>query len=255
MPYVLVMSDLPSPYVTIGTVILSSDWEHTEWVSECCGRPGYQTVFSDQFARRVARSYRKRGLDRTQRRLVSFLTDCGINNASLLEIGGGVGEIQIELLTRGARKATNLEISRNYEAEAAALLHGSGLADRIERQFVDIAASPDEVEPADVVVLHRVVCCYPDYERLISAAASHAKRLLVFSYPHRNVFTRMIIGCENLLHRLRRSDFRAFVHPPAAMIKTAEAAGLSPRYRHHGLAWNIAGLERLSRSDRLPDSA
>jgi 2-polyprenyl-3-methyl-5-hydroxy-6-metoxy-1,4-benzoquinol methylase len=213
-------------------------------MSDCCGRTGYQTVFSDRFAKRVARTYRRRGLDPTERRLVSFLADRGIQDASVLEIGGGVGEIQIELLARGAREATNLEISRNYEAEAARLLARSGLADRVQRRFVDIAAAPDQVAPADVVVLHRVVCCYPDYERLVSAAAGHAKRLLVFSYPSRNLLFRMIVGCENLLHRLRGSDFRAFVHPPDAMIAVAQAQGLALSYRHHGLPWSIAGFVR-----------
>ena len=213
-------------------------------MADCCGRSGYQTVFSDRFARRVARTYRKRGLDSTQRRLVSFLTDRGITDASVLEIGGGVGEIQIELLARGARTATNLEISQNYEAEAAALLERSGMADRVTRQFVDIGASPEAAEPADVVVLHRVVCCYPDYARLLAAAASHAKRLLVFSHPPENVLSRMIIGGENLLRRLSRNDFRAFVHPPNAMISAAQAQGMSVTYRHRGLSWNIVGLER-----------
>ena len=213
-------------------------------MSDCCDRTGYQTVFSDRFARRVARMYCRRGLDRTQRRLVTFLTERGIEHASVLEIGGGVGEIQIELLSRGARKATNLEISRNYEPEAAALLERFGMVDRVQRRFVDIATSPNAVEPADVVVLHRVVCCYPDYERLLSAAAGHAKRLLVYSHPPRNSLIRMIISCENLLHRLRGSDFRAFVHPPAAMIKTAEAQGMSVSYRHRGVSWHVVGLER-----------
>jgi 16S rRNA G966 N2-methylase RsmD len=213
-------------------------------MSDCCDRTGYQTVFSDRFARRVARMYCRRGLDRTQRRLVTFLTERGIEHASVLEIGGGVGEIQIELLSRGARKATNLEISRNYEPEAEALLERFGMVDRVQRRFVDIATSPNAVEPADVVVLHRVVCCYPDYERLLSAAAGHAKRLLVYSHPPRNSLIRMIISCENLLHRLRGSDFRAFVHPPAAMIKTAEAQGMSVSYRHRGVSWHVVGLER-----------
>jgi 16S rRNA G966 N2-methylase RsmD len=213
-------------------------------MSDCCDRTGYQTVFSDRFARRVARMYCRRGLDRTQRRLVTFLTERGIEHASVLEIGGGVGEIQIELLSRGARKATNLEISRNYEPEAAALLERFGMVDRVQRRFVDIATAPNAVEPADVVVLHRVVCCYPDYERLLSAAAGHAKRLLVYSHPPRNSLIRMIISCENLLHRLRGSDFRAFVHPPTAMIKTAEAQGMSVRYRHRGVSWHVVGLER-----------
>jgi 16S rRNA G966 N2-methylase RsmD len=215
-------------------------------MSDCCNRTGYQTVFSDRFARRVARTYRKRGLDPTQRRMVSFLTDRGIKDASVLEIGGGVGEMQIELLSRGAREATNLEISRSYETQAAALLGRSGMTDRVRRRFVDIATSPDEVEPANVVVLHRVVCCYPDYERLLSAAASHAKRLLVYSHPPRNLLSRMMIGCENLLRRLRGNDFRAFVHPPAAMIKAAQAQGLSVSYRHRGMSWTIAGFERFA---------
>jgi 16S rRNA G966 N2-methylase RsmD len=176
--------------------------------------------------------------------MVSFLTEHGIEHASVLEIGGGVGEIQIELLSRGAGSATNLETSHNYEPEAAALLARYGRADRVTRQFVDIATSPDDVDPADVVVLHRVVCCYPDYERLLSAAAAHAKRLLVYSHPPRNPLIRLIISCENLLHRLRGSDFRAFVHPPAAMIKAAEAQGMSVSYRHRGVSWHIVGLER-----------
>ena len=213
-------------------------------MSDCCDRPGYQTVFSDRFARRIARTYRKRGLSRTQLRMVSFLTERGIEDASVLEIGGGVGELQLELLYRGVRAVTNLEISSGYEAEAAALLEDAGMAARVTRRLLDIASSPEEVETADVVVLHRVVCCYPDYERLLSAAASHAKRLLVFSHPPRNLFTRSVLSVENLLHRLRSSDFRAFAHPPAAMINVAEANGLSVSYRHSGLSWHVVGLER-----------
>ena len=60
----------------------------------------------------------------------------------MLEIGGGVGEMQIELLSRGARKATNLEISRSYETQAAVLLDRSGMTDRVTRRFTDIATSP-----------------------------------------------------------------------------------------------------------------
>ena len=215
-------------------------------MGDCCNRPGYQTVFSDRFARRVARAYRKRGLSRTQLRMVSFLSERGLRDASVLEIGGGVGELQLELLYRGARAVTNLEISTGYEAEAAALLEQSGMADRVTRRLLDIAASPDEVEPADVVVLHRVVCCYPDYQRLLSAAAGHARRLLVFSHPPRNLFTRTVIKFENLLHRLRSNDFRAFVHPPAAMITAAQDQGLSLSYRHRGVSWQVVGLERLA---------
>jgi len=215
-------------------------------VNDCCNRDSYDETFGDRFARRVARRCRRRGLDRTRRRLVDFLTANGLEGATVLEIGGGIGEVHLELLRRGARVATNLEISTSYEDEAARLLAGSGLGGRVTRRFLDIATAPDEVEPADVVVLHRVVCCYPDYERLLSAAASHAQHLLVFSHPPRTLVTRLSFGFDNLIRRLRRNDFRAFVHPPDAMVAVVEAQGMTVRYRNRGMSWTVMGFERAA---------
>ncbi len=175
---------------------------------------------------------------------MDFLSARGLDGATVLEIGGGIGEVHLELLRRGAQQATNLEISTSYEEEAARLLAGSGLGDRVTRRFLDIATEPGGVEPADVVVLHRVVCCYPDYERLLSAAASHARQLLVFSHPPRTLVTRLSFGLENLVRRLRRNDFRAFVHPPRAMVAVVESQGMAVRYRHRGLSWTVMGFER-----------
>jgi magnesium-protoporphyrin O-methyltransferase len=210
----------------------------------CCDGEGYDDVFSDHFARRVAKRYDKRGLGPTPRRMVDFLTARGIEGASVLEIGGGVGEIQVELLRRGAAHVTNLEISSNYEEEARRLLDQAGVADRVTRRFVDIAQAPDEVEPADVVVLHRVVCCYRDYERLLSAAGNHARRALVFSHPPENVISRGVIGTENLVRRLKRQPFRAYVHPAGAMRSVLASTGLTARYAHRGRGWCVVGLER-----------
>lgn len=210
----------------------------------CCDPAGYEATFSDRFARRMARRYRKRGLDRTQRRMLTFLTERGIEGATILEIGGGVGEFQVELLRQGAASATNLEISTHYEDEARRLLDEAGLSGRATRRCLDIATAPEDVEDADVVVLHRVVCCYPDYERLLAAAGSHARQLLVFSYPPRNPLTRVALALDTLAQRLRRNEFRGFVHPPHAMVAVLEAQGLTLRFQHHGIAWDVAGFER-----------
>jgi 2-polyprenyl-3-methyl-5-hydroxy-6-metoxy-1,4-benzoquinol methylase len=213
-------------------------------VGECCDGHGYQETFGEGFARRASRRYRQRGLSRTQQRLVDFLAERGIEGATVLEIGGGIGEIQVELLRSGAARATNLEISENYEAEAADLLRKTGLAGRVSRRLHDIATEPDEVEPADIVVLHRVVCCYPDYEKLLGNAAGHARRMLVFSHPPRNLVSSALIGLDNQLRRLRGNDFRAFVHPPSAMVDVVSAQGLTLEYRHRGYAWNVVGFAR-----------
>jgi 16S rRNA G966 N2-methylase RsmD len=213
-------------------------------MGDCCEPEGYSATFSDRFARRLASRYRRRGLTRSARAILSFLTERGITDATVLEIGGGVGDLQVELLRHGATRATNLEISTSYEPEAAALLERSGLRDRVDRRLLDIAQTPDAVVAADVVVLHRVVCCYPDYERLLTAAGSKADRLLVFSHPPENAASRAVIWADNAWRRVRGDSFRAFVHPPAAMLEVLSDAGLRATYRWRGLGWCVVGLER-----------
>jgi 16S rRNA G966 N2-methylase RsmD len=210
----------------------------------CCDPRGCDRFFGRRFAHRVARKYREEGLDDTARRIVDFLAARGVEGATVLEIGGGVGELQIELLKRGAASAVNLELSPAYEDEAAKLLRDAGFEGRVERRRHDIAAAPEGVEPADVVVLHRVVCCYPDYERLLGAAAQHARRLLVFSYPPRNALSRSVVAGQNLVFRLLRREFRTFAHPPAGMLAVLEQHGLRRTFAHHPFVWQIAGLER-----------
>ncbi len=213
-------------------------------MGDCCDDDGYDVVFGDRFVKRVARRYRRRGLTKTSSLMVDYLCAKGIEGASILEIGGGIGEVQVELLRRGAARVTNLEISKGYEQEAGRLLEKSGFRERVTRRLVNIAATPDQVEPADVVVLHRVVCCYPDYEGLLSAAGRHASRLLVFSHPPRNLFVLADFGAENLMRWAKRDSFRTFVHSPEAMVDVLRSTGLTTRYRHRGPSWNIVGLER-----------
>jgi hypothetical protein len=179
--------------------------------------------------------------------MVDFVLGQGVEGASVLEVGGGVGEVHLELLRHGASRATNLELVPAYDAEAARLAAAAGVADRVERRLVDIATAPGDVEPADIVVMHRVVCCYPDYERLLSAAADHARRLLVFSHPPRNLVSRTMIGSENLMFRITGKDFRVRAHEPSAMLAVLESRGLARVYRHGGLGWHVAGLERSER--------
>jgi hypothetical protein len=213
-------------------------------MANCCHSRGCDEFFGSRFARRMAKRYRKRGLDGTAREIVGFLESRGIAGATVLEVGGGVGEIQLELLKRGAARTVNLELSPAYDGEAARLLDEAGLRDRAERRLHDIAADPDGVAPADVVVLNRVVCCYPDYERLLGAAADHAGRLLVFSHPPRNLASRLLVGGQNVWFRLKRSEFRTFAHPPAAMRAVLEERGLQRTFSHHGRVWQVAGAER-----------
>src|SRR5215210_6559964 len=128
----------------------------------CCDPRGCDRMFGARFAKRMASGYRKRGLGKTAEKIVEMVAQGGVQGATVLEIGGGAGEIQLELLKRGAASATNLELSPAYEPEAAALTAEAGFTGRVQRRLVDIATDPAAVQSADIVVLNRVVCCYPD---------------------------------------------------------------------------------------------
>lgn len=213
-------------------------------VPGCCPPNRYDEVFDDRFARRIATRYERRGLGRAERRLVSLLEQHGLEGASVLEIGGGVGELQVELLKRGASRAVNLELASGYETEAQRLLERNGLGDRVERRLIDLAERPDAVAPADVVVLHRVVCCYPDHRRLLRAAADHCRGRLAFSHPPRNLVSRAVVAIQNTLFILTGRSFKAYVHPPDAMVAVVTARGLRPVLSQSGRVWQVQGLAR-----------
>jgi len=237
----------------------------------CCAPSGYAEFFSEKQARRDARRYRRKGLDKAARWIVDTVRSRGVEGATVLEPGGGVGAIEIELLKagaarsivvelspgyeqaaaelarvlkRGAARATNLELSAAYDEEARALLAEAGLLERVERRVHDIAVDPESVEPADVLVLHRVVCCYPDYERLLGAAADRARRVLVFTYPPRNAASRALFALANAWMRLRGREFRAFAHPPRAMLEVVRARGFQPYAYRRARIWQGAAFIR-----------
>jgi methyltransferase family protein len=218
----------------------------TAGMSGCCDPRGCNEMFGPGFAGHLASRYRKRGLDKTAARMVAYLVDRGLDGASVLEIGGGVGDIQLELLRQGASRTTNLELVDAYDSYATDLAEAAGMRDRMIRRQVDIAATPDEVEAHDIVVLHRVVCCYPDHERLLTAAADHAKRLLVFSHPPRNWLSRTFARLQHVGFRLMGKSFRTFAHPPAAMVAVAEGRGMHTEYTYRGPVWQVVGLARAA---------
>ena len=210
----------------------------------CCPPKGYTKLFSRRAARRDAKRFEHKGLDDTAAQMVGFLRERGVDGASILEIGGGVGAIQLELLRAGAVHATNLELSPEYEEAAGGLAREHGVEERVERRLGDIAQEPELAGAADAVVMHRVVCCYPDYEGLVGVAAERARNYLVMSFPRPRWAIRLVFGALNVAARILRWEFRMWVHPPPALIAAAEQRGLSLATESRGRIWQVAALER-----------
>jgi len=211
-------------------------------VSACCA-PRYRKVFSKRLAKRDARRYRRKGLDKTARLMVDGLAERGVSDATVLEVGGGVGAIDIELLKAGAREATVVELSEEYDSEAETLAAENGVQGRLSRQHGDFVEVEDEVGAADVVVMHRVVCCYPDPESLVGAAAGHARRLLALSFPRDRWWVKVGWYAVDAWFRLVYR-FESFVHPRERILGAAERSGFAPVHEHSGRLWDVAVLER-----------
>ncbi len=211
---------------------------------DCCTPAPYGQVFDDHAARRNARDYRKHGLDPIARRMVAFLRAHGVAGSTILEVGGGIGAIQLELLRAGASRATNVELSPAYEAVARTLMEEAGASDRVQRYVADFTAEPTVFPVADVVVMHRVVCCYPHGAQLVTAAGGRARRYLTMSYPRDAWWVRAGNAIGNLLYRIRHIGFRSYVHPPRTLLATAAAQGFIPAMQHRGWVWEVTVLER-----------
>ena len=213
-------------------------------MSDCCTPRGYRWIFSERMARADARRYRRDGLDRTSRRIFDFVKAQGVEGRTVLEVGGGIGAIQIELLKAGASSAVSVELTPTYEGTARELLQEAGLADRVERKVMDFVEANGEVKTADIVIMNRVVCCYPDMPRLAGAAADYTGHLLVMSFPRSALWIRAALSLLNFSLWLTRRGFHVFVHDPSRIIRVTEERGLAPVLDQRGVLWTVAALRR-----------
>lgn len=194
-------------------------------------------IFNHGYASRKLREYRKDGVTGPTRTLIEALRTAGIDDMTFIDVGGGIGAISLELLKAGAQSGVDVDASHTFLRMAGELAEERGLRDRMTYtygDFVDIAPSLD---PADIVTLDAVICCYPDMQRLVTESAQHANHYLALVYPTDGFISRIGIPLLNLFWRLRGSAFRNFVHPTREVDALIRDHGFEPLHRSSGLLW------------------
>lgn len=209
----------------------------------CCDAD-YDAMFDARTARRDLNAYRRSGPTGSTSRLIDAIKAAGVDGATVLDIGGGVGVVGFELLAAGADRLTDVDAARAYVAIARREATRRGLDDRVTFRHGDFVALAEEIEPADIVTLDRVVCCYGDWTALVDRSAARAQRLYGLVYPTDRWWTRFGIGMGNLTLRLLRRSFRGYVHPERAIDDRVRAAGFEPRAHHRGWLWQTVVYER-----------
>lgn len=201
-------------------------------------------LFTEGAARRELRGYRRKGPAAVTRQLLAALREQGDPEGMLLDIGGGIGALQHELLGTGMARAIHVDASRAYLDASAAEAERRGHRDRVEYRHGDFVDMADSVPDADVVTLDRVVCCYPDMPALVRASARRARHVYALSFPRVHWFTRLGVKLANAWFRLRGSSFRTYLHPPAAIEAEIERQGLRKTAARHTILWHAAVFRR-----------
>ncbi len=210
----------------------------------CSQCQGIEELFSQQYVSKELSRYRKKGPDKTTRMLIHAIQEQDIQGLTLLDIGGGVGAIQHDLLDAGAQSATDVDASSAYINAAKEEAERLGLAGRVRHlhgNFVDIA---EQIPSADIVTLDRVICCYPDMERLVSLSAKRARKLYGLVYPRDTWWMKAFLAIGNLLLRIRRSDYRSYSHATQAVEALVGKEGLKRRAYRQTLAWQVVVYSR-----------
>jgi magnesium-protoporphyrin O-methyltransferase len=179
------------------------------------------------------------------RLLLGAIRSLRLKDASLLDIGGGIGAIHHELLNDVAGEATHVDASSAYLREAKQEAARRGHSERVNFIHADFTDVASELGTADIVTLDRVVCCYPDFRRLLQAAAEHSQRALALTYPRETWYLRFALKIANLFQRLRRDPFRVFLHPIADMDALLKRQGFQRVSLRRLFVWEIALYQRM----------
>lgn len=210
----------------------------------CCQCQGIEEVFSQEYVNKELKRYRKKGPDKTTRMLTEAIKEVGVKGLNLLDIGGGVGAIQHELIEAGVQQATSVDASSAYINASRSEMERRGLAEHTDYRhgdFVDLAA---DIPPADIVTLDRVICCYHDMRRLVSLSAARARKLYGVVYPRDTWWIKTGFAIGNLFFRLRGGQYRAHAHPTKAVEAIVNSTGLKRHNYRQTLIWQVVVYSR-----------
>jgi len=214
---------------------------------DCCQCEGIELNFDRAKAAKKLESYRTKGPKTTTHLLVEALVEQGVEDQTLLDIGGGIGAVQHELLKAGVRSAVDFEASTAYIEACRDEAERQGHADRITHHHGNFAEFDTWIAPADIVTLERVICCYPDMPVLVHQSCERTGRLLGLVFPYDRWWVRVAIEIVyNLRFRLKSIPFRVFVHPTDEVEAIVKSHGFERQFYKRTGAWQVMVYERVA---------
>lgn len=209
----------------------------------CCSQEGTDRLFS-RISAKHERRFRRRGLDRAQRHLLKGLSRAGVHGKTILDIGCGVGGLHLTLLRQGAASAVGVDISEGMIQRARALAGNLRVEDQVRYLRGDFLDLTGDIASSDIVMLDKVVCCYPDVDRLTAASIAKSKEVYALSYPRKSFLGWVAFGVPAFLGRLFRWSFRSYYHKPAKIIRRVTKEGFNEVYSAATWIWEVRVFRR-----------
>lgn len=206
-------------------------------MSCCCPHAQSAGRLFSLFARAYRRRFERRGFEPSQRQLLEGLAQAGYQGAQVLEVGSGVGHLHQTLLERGAATALGIDLAPRMVEEAERWARERGLGGRTRYEVGDFMERAETYAPADVTVLDKVVCCYPDAEGMVQRSLALTRRVYALTYPRDRWYVRAGVALGALGLRLLRSAYRPYVHDPRAIEGRITQAGFRKRHEATTFIW------------------
>ena len=185
----------------------------------------------------MVRRYRRRGLEAVQRRLLEGLKAVGVAGDSVLEIGCGTGELQRHVLAAGATSAVGIDVAGGMIEQARAAAADAGLEHRTTFLVGDAVERAAELPPAALVVLDKVLCCYPEIDSLLGVSLERAERLYAVVVPRPHWLVAAVWRLAIAVFKVLRSSFHPFYHDWHRTAAAISGAGFHRIFTAHTLAW------------------
>jgi magnesium-protoporphyrin O-methyltransferase len=205
--------------------------------------------FDPKVAAKDLREYRKDGPKKATQVLIDALIAENVSEMTLLDIGGGIGAVQHELLKAGAKSAINAEASSAYIETAKEEAERQGHAERITHLLGDFVDLAEDIPQCDIVTLDGVICCYHDAQGLVEKSIALAKSVLGVIYPHNKWWAKVLGALDNVKHRLKRSPFRFFVHPTEMVEEIVRKHGFERVFYQEMSMWQIVVWRRVNNTE------
>jgi SAM-dependent methyltransferase len=182
--------------------------------------------------------------------LLDAITETGVADRTILDVGCGIGDLAIEVVARGAASGTGFDLSAKAIDEARKLAQTRGVGERMRFEVGDGATL--DLPAADIVVINRVVCCYPDTENLLERTLGAARSVFAITAPISTgsvgVYNKVLNRWWNVWYRLRRrkfAGFQTFVHDLDRIDERIRAAGFRRvRHERRRIVWDLAVYAR-----------